>query len=91
MRTKSRPITAHLHQIARPRVHLSWDELKTAVELGFGDVTASLDASREVPGACTLPLKPQRPHQQILGQSHGWVWSPVPGIWLMRFAPWRRP
>jgi len=41
MRTKSRPITAHLHQIARPIARLSREELETAVELGAADVSGN--------------------------------------------------
>jgi len=38
MRTKLRPITAHLHQ-SQNRLLSSAGELNTAVELGAGDVT----------------------------------------------------
>ena len=40
MRTKLRPITAHLHQ-SQNRLLSSAGELETAVELGAGDVTGT--------------------------------------------------
>lgn len=59
MRTKLRPITAHLHQIARPIARLSREEMEAAVELGAGDVTGN--SPRFYPSALSpTPIGNQR-------------------------------
>src|SRR5471030_1645796 len=46
--------------------------------------SSSSSSDRTTSATAAQPTKPDswfpRPHRQMPGQSHGWVWSPAPGI-----------